>query len=154
MKDFKAAVIRFFDDLPEDIKKEIKGVKQEFKVFSDFKTFDDCCRYAGTTEVEFEAKYNELPISQTLKTIAKLEIVSNALNQGWMQDTLNTKEKKWAPYFSVSSSGLGFSYSTYNSDLANAHVGFPFCFESEEKSNHAGRQFIKLWEELLLRKID
>jgi hypothetical protein len=70
-----------------------------------------------------------------------------------MPDTLDTTQKKWFPIFSVSSSGLAFSGSLYDFGHARAAVGFPFCFESEEKSNHVGKQFIQLWEELILRKI-
>jgi hypothetical protein len=95
----------------------------------------------------------ELPVSQTLKTVAKFELFSNGINQGWMPDTLDKTQKKWFPVFKISSVGLDFSGSSYGYDLAGASVGFPFCFESEEKSNHAGKQFIQLWEELHLRKI-
>lgn len=122
--------------------------------FTDLKTFDDLCHACGTTEAEFEAKLKELPISQTLRTVAKFELLSEGINQGWRPDTLDTSQKKWLPVFTVSSSGLDFSGSSCNFDCAYATVGFPFCFESEAKSDHAGKQFIKLWEELILRKIE
>jgi hypothetical protein len=121
--------------------------------FKDLNSWEDICKANETTPAEFEARMKELPISQTLKTVAKFELLSNGINQGWMPDTLDTTQKKWFPIFSVSSSGLDFSDSCYYYDFADASVGFPFCFESEEKSDHAGKQFIQLWEELILRKI-
>ncbi len=111
------------------------------------------CKACGTTAAEFETKWKKLALSQTLKTVAKFELLSEAINQGWKPDTLDTNQKKWFPYFEVSSSGLDFSYSRYSYDFANADAGFPFAFESQEKSDYAGRVFIALWEEFIIRKI-
>lgn len=144
-------------DRPELVKELLEEAfgKEAFRKidFKDLNTFEDLCKAKGTTAAEFEAKLRELPISQTLKTVAKFELLSEGINQGWMPDTLDTTQKKWFPIFTVSSFGLAFSASVCNFDGAIANVGFPFCFESKEKSDHAGKQFIKLWEELILRKI-
>lgn len=157
MKITKETAKRLYESVPDWFKKELEDEfsKESFKKvdFRDFKTFEDLCNAVGTTEAEFELKWKDTPISQTLKTVAKFEILSDAINGGWKQDTLDTTEKKWYPWFSVSSSGLGFSGSHYNFDSAYAYVGFPFVFKTQEQSDHAGRQFIKLWEELILRKI-
>lgn len=144
-------------DRPELVKgllEEAFGKETFRKIdFKDLETFADLCKANETTEEEFETKWKDLPVSQTIKTVAKFEILSEAFNQGWKPNTLDIKEEKWFPVFSVSSSGLDFSSSYYYYVSAYAAVGFPFCFESKEKSDHAGKQFIKLWEELILRKI-
>jgi hypothetical protein len=147
-----------YEGAPDKIKKKLESEfgPETFKKidFKDLNSFEDLCKANGTTTTEFEAMLKDLPISQTLKTVAKLELLSDGINQGWMPDTLDTNQKKWFPVFNISSSGLDFSLSFYYYDHARAYVGFPFCFESEEKSNHAGKKFIKLWEELILHKID
>lgn len=147
-----------YDGAPAQIKKKLEaefGPETFRKIdFRDLKTFEDLCKANGTTSAEFEARMKELPIGQTLKTIAKFEILSKGINGTWMPDTLNTDQRKWFPVFSVSSRGLDFSGSRYIYDYSTADVGFPFCFESKEQSDHAGKQFIKLWEELILRNIE
>ena len=157
MKIEKETAKRLYESVPDWFKKDLEEAfdKESFRKidFKDLKTFEDLCKAADTTESEFTAKYKDLPISQTLKTVAKFEILSEAINDGWKPDTLDTNARKWFPYFTVSSSGLAFSDSLSACVNARASVGFPLCFKSEEQSNHAGRQFIKLWEELILRKI-
>lgn len=147
---------RIYDIQPDWMKEklELEFGKETFKKrdFTDFKTFDDVCRELGTSEQEFEDDWEHRSLSKTLKTVAKIEMLSLVINEEWMPDTLNTKQKKWFPFFSVSSSGLDFSDSGYGYVDADAGVGFPFCFESEEKSNWAGKQFTWLWEEFFLRK--
>ena len=157
MKIEKETAKRLYESVPDWFKKELEEAfdKESFKKisFKDLETFEDICKVVGTTEAEFTAKYKDMPISQTLKTVAKFEILSDAINGGWKPDTLDTSEIKWVPYFTVSSSGLDFSSSDCTCAHAHARVGFPFCFKSEAQSDHAGKQFIKLWEELILRKI-
>lgn len=147
-----------YDGAPGEIKKKLEaefGSEAFRKIdFRDLNSFEDLCKANGTTTAEFGAKLKELPISQTLKTVAKFEILSKGINGSWMPDTLNTNQKKWFPIFSVSSRGLDFSLSYFYYAYAGAHVSFPFVFESKEQSDHAGKQFIELWEELILRKID
>jgi hypothetical protein len=148
---------QIYEHVPDEFKRLLE---KEFKPetfrkidFRDLLTFDNLCKANETTEQEFEAKWKELPVSQTIKTVAKFEILSDGINQGWRPNTLDTTEKKWFPIFSVSSSGLVFSSSFYSYGFAYAHVGFPFCFKTKEQSDHAGKQFINLWEEFYLRKI-
>ena len=120
--------------------------------FKDLKTFDDLCKACGTTEAEFEKKYRDMPVSSQLVRFARMEIMTTAINQGWVKDTLDTNQRKWYPYFTVSSSGLAFSGSCCDYGDALAVVGSCLCFESEEKSDYAGKQFLKLWEEFITGK--
>jgi len=145
-----------YEHVPDGFKKRLEaefGPETFRKIsFKDIKTFEDVCKACGTTVAEFEAKWKKLALSQTLKTVAKFELLSEAINQGWKPDTLDTNQRKWFPVFDVSSSGLAFSASRYRCDTAYADACFPFCFESQEQSDHAGRVFVALWEELILRK--
>jgi hypothetical protein len=146
-----------YDTAPKRIKDKLEkefGADTFRKIdFRDLKTFNDLCLAArGISEVEFEAKIKDLPISDQMKRFARMEIQSEGINQGWIPDHSDTNQKKWFPIFEVSSSGLGFSLSHYHYVYASTYVGFCLCFETEEQSDYAGKQFIKLWEEFITGK--
>jgi hypothetical protein len=119
---------------------------------TDFKTFDDLCRACGTTEKEFEEKWKNIPVDSQTVSFQRMKILSDAINQGWTPDHFNTDQYKWFPYFKVSSSGFGFSTSYYYCGLAATRVGSRLCFETEEKSNYAGRQFTQLFQDFITGK--
>jgi hypothetical protein len=120
--------------------------------FTDLKTFDDCCRACETTEEEFEKKLNSLPVSEQTKSFERMGILSSAINQGWEPNHFNTVEKKWFPIFKVLSSGFGFSTSYYSYDRTFPPVGSRLCFKDEARSDHAGKQFTKLFQEFITAK--
>jgi hypothetical protein len=78
----------------------------------------------------------------------KAKIVTKAINQDWVPDWNNPSQYKYWPWFNLSS-GFGFSYS--GSDCAYAHsvVGSRLCFESREKSDYAGKQFLEIYKAFL-----
>ena len=81
-----------------------------------------------------------------------LEIIIEALNEGWKPDLNNHQEYKWYCYFSWSSSS--FRYSGSNSSPAYAYtssVGVRLCLKSKELADYIGEQFKYLYEEMLLR---
>jgi hypothetical protein len=45
--------------------------------------------------------------------------------------------------------GFGYLYAHNRSSIANAHIGFRLCQETEEKAKYFGQQFIELWAEYL-----
>lgn len=73
------------------------------------------------------------------------------LNEGWIPDYTNTNERKWSPYFSLSS-GFDFVYSSYVYTDAYALGGFRLCLKSEELSNYAGRNFTKEFKKYIINK--
>ena len=81
-----------------------------------------------------------------------LETVVECINGGWVVDWSNTKQKKWYVFFSISSSGFGFSYACYDCEAADTSVGSRLVFESEEKAAYAAKIFIKLYEEYFYAK--
>ena len=130
--------------------------------FTTFRNFDDLCQACGTTEREFNEKWSR--IERLLKSedvnIPKMKqddemaILVKAYNQDWVADPLNTSQKKWYPYFSVSSSGLGFSASIYDYDLTFTDVGSRFAFENEAKPDQAGKTFTKFFEQFITNKLN
>jgi hypothetical protein len=91
--------------------------------WKDFKTFDDLCRAIGTTEVDFNRKWEHADLDPITLAFERLKICTRAYNQDWPFDVYNTDQYKYYPYFSVSSSGLGFSRSDFI--FVNAGLSVP-----------------------------
>lgn len=114
------------------------------KNFNEIKTFEDACK---ELDINPQAVYYG---NDTTDEIAykKLKIVIRAINQGWIPDWDNIDQRKWWPYFNLSS-GFGFSHTHYYYDGTNTDVGSRLCFETQEKAAYAGQQFIDLYKEFL-----
>jgi hypothetical protein len=122
------------------------------KDFKDFKTFEDLCQASGTTEEEFNRKWDPTVFDPSTIAFEKIKVMTRAYNQDWPFDAYNTKQYKYYPWFEVLSSGFGFSSTLYSYDYSDASVGSRLCFENQEKAEHAGRNFIKLFEEFITAK--
>lgn len=147
----KSTAKRLYPDAPDwfqEIMRESFG--EDFfkkKDFRDIKTFEDACLELGINESEvYTDKDSEDEIAYK-----KLKVIAKAINQGWVPDWDNTNQRKWWPWFKLSS-GFGFSASAYGCDDTDAYVGSRLCFESEEKSDYAAKQFSEIYEQLLTIK--
>ncbi len=107
------------------------------------KTYEDALRELGKKDFSRENLYN--------REIArrKLEIIIEALNEGWKPDLSNHQEDKWYCYFNGLGT-LGCSYPSASPAFAYASVGVPFCLKSEKLTEYIGEQFKDLFEEMLL----
>lgn len=112
--------------------------------FTEIKSFEDACEELGIPTEQFLG-------TDTADEIAykKLKIIVKAINQGWTPDWDNTNQRKWWPWF-ILSSGFGFSFSYYDCDDTSTAVGSRLCFESEEKSDYTAKQFLDLYKEFLI----
>jgi hypothetical protein len=156
LKITKEKAKKLYPEAPDWFKKVLEETfgKDAFtkKDFNDFETFEDLCQAIGMTEEEFNNRWNPRDFDPSTIAFERLKVCTRAYNPDWQFDTFNTDQKKWYPYFTVSSSGFGFSNSYYLFDLAHSAVGSRLCFESEEKSNHAGRQFTQLFQDFITGK--
>ena len=80
----------------------------------------------------------------------KLEIIIEALNEGWEPDLSNHQEYKWYCYFTWSHPGLRCSPSFHSPTYAYTSVGVRFCLKSKELADYIGNQFKYLYEVMLL----
>lgn len=81
----------------------------------------------------------------------KLKVIVKAINGDWEPDWDDTDQKKWWPWF-VLSSGFGFSSSNSYCDDSHSTVGSRLCFESKEKSDYAATTFSRIYEDFLTIK--
>jgi hypothetical protein len=112
--------------------------------FTDIKTFRDACEAQNVNEEDILSA-NDAPDESAYK---KLKVIIKAINNGWTPDWDNLGQKKWWPYFSLSS-GFGFSITYDDCGGTDASVGSRLCFESEEKAKYAGIQFLSIYQQFL-----
>lgn len=115
--------------------------------FNDFKTFDDLCQATGTTEADFNRKWEHAALDPSTLAFERLKICTRAYNQDWKYNLYDTDQRKWAPIFTVLSSGLGFSNAGYYYGRTRTYVGSRLAFKSEPTATHAGKTFTKLFED-------
>lgn len=67
-------------------------------------------------------------------------------------DFSNRNQTKWFPWFIYSDDAAGFVYTQTHStaSYASAHFGSRLCFMTHERAEQFGKQFIELWNQVLL----
>jgi len=117
------------------------------KSWNEIETFEDACEKLGINPQD-----SSFTVSQPDEiAYRKLKIIISVINEGWVPDWNNSRERKWYPWFNLSS-GFGFAVSYYNSTGTYTIACSRLCFSSEEKSNYVGKQFIDLYETFLTIK--
>jgi hypothetical protein len=135
---------KLFDESPDWFKEQLteafgKGCFEK-RNYEGIKTFDDACKALGVSPEEI-LNENDTPDENAYK---KLKVVAKAINQKWAPDWENTDQRKYYPYF-VLSSGFGFSHSLFCCDHTDSSVGSRLCFETYDQASYAGQQFIELY---------
>jgi hypothetical protein len=152
----KETAMAIYDESSSALRKileETFGVDSFKKIdYNDFKTFDDLCRAIGTTEADFNKKWDPATFDPSTIVFERLKVCTRAYNHNWSFDAYNTEQYKYYPYFKVSSSGFGFSCTYYLCGLTPTFVGSRLCFESSAKAEHAGKTFLKLFEDFIIAK--
>lgn len=132
------------DWLKEKLDDEFGAETFQAKAYEEIKTFEDACAQLGIdpltvcnpADTTDEAAYK------------KLKVVVKAVNNGWQPDWNKTDQRKWWPWFRLSS-GFGFSVSDFDCVSADSGVGSRLCFQTEEKSDYTAKQFIELYKDFI-----
>jgi hypothetical protein len=114
------------------------------------KTFEDACAVLGI-DPSAQVVIGDDPESGALRAIRELTIVAKALNQGWKPDWSNDDERKYYPWFDLSS-GSSASFFDYVRDCSYSCVGSRLVFKSKELAEHAGKQFLSTYERWMVIK--
>ena len=80
-----------------------------------------------------------------------LEIIIEALNEGWKPDFNDFKQRKWYCCFYSAATGLRCSHSHYSPSDAYTNFSVRFYLKSKELADYIGEQFKYLYEEMVLR---
>lgn len=135
----KKALENLFADhiRPKDIKERIK-------------TFEDACAELGVKPEDYLV--NNHPDAKGLNALAKLTIISKALNEEWEPDWSNENEYKYYPYFKFKKGKLAFSYSDCYYWRTLTLVCSRLSYKSPELAIYAGEQFADIYNDFLLMK--
>jgi len=128
------------------MKKETKKTEKGFD-FRTITSFEAAC--AATNKIPDDV-YHEKDAPDDVER-KKLKVITEAINHGVIMDYKNKNQRKWFPIFYVSSSGLVFDDSLCDYDCTHTYCGSRLCFETEEKSDFAGKTFIKSYEIMLTK---
>ena len=132
----------------QERKLELEELFPELKPIS---IIDRVKTYEDALEVLRRDHFDEKNLYPRETARRMLEIIIEALNEGWKPDLSNHQEYKWYCYFSGSRAGLGCSYAIHSPANASANVGIRLCLKSKELADYVGEQFKYLYEEMLLR---
>ena len=112
--------------------------------YKQIKTYEDALRVLGREDFSRENLYP--------REIArrKLEIIIEALNEGWKPDFNNVKQSKWYCFSIGVNTSLEFSSSTISHTAANTNFSIHLCLKDKEIADYVGEQFTDLYEEMLL----
>lgn len=148
MKIDKTTAKKLFPESPEWFKEEL--IKQfgketfEKRDFRDIKTFEDACKELDISTAQFLGGD-----TRDETAYKKLKIIIQAINQGWTPNWSNSSQRKWWPWF-VLSSGFGFSYSDCNYTYTFAGVSSRLCTDTKEKAVYMATQFEAEYKDYLL----
>ena len=116
-----------------------KETKKE--VTERIKTFEDAMAETGRPAVPEFSDVTE-DMRDYFKAQYKMVVIAEALNEGWKADWADGNQKKWFPWFYVSSSGFAFNDTNYNYSNPNAGDSSRNCLKIYIVRGHASRQKI------------
>ena len=129
---------------PKDITEEVKSYEDACRVLGYNVTEDSVLRREGFRPDEIARR--------------KLEIITEALNEGWAPDWNNTNEYKYYPWFYIQpyggadkAAGLTYASTYYAASYSSANIGSRLCYKTRNLAAYAGEQFKELYKIMLLK---
>lgn len=116
-------------------------------VMDRIKTFEDAMEETGRKDVP---DFSDLPKDMRKRFIAlyKMEVITEALNEGWKADWDNLDENKYYPYFIMSPSSFAFYVSNFGCACAYAGSGSRLYYKTRELAEYSAKQFIDIWKDI------
>lgn len=91
---------------------------------------------------------------EALIALNELFTIAEAWNKAddFVPDFSNGNQDKWFPWFYYDKDAAGFVYACtpYTPSYTNANVGSRLCFKTANRARQFGKQFIELWNKVLL----
>lgn len=121
------------------------------KVTERIKTYEDACRELNINPID-ETTLTSNGFTKDEIIYRKIKTITEALNEGWQANWNDENQNKWIPYFYPnSSSGFVFDDTLCCSSSAIAAYGVRLCFKTRALAEYAGKQFIDIWNKVLLK---
>ena len=117
-------------------------------IIDKIKDFDDILELSGYESEEEFLPYKKPKNKKELRlnNIARLQLIAEVYNEGWVEDWLNNQQYKYYPYFNKSSGS--WVVGGYDCD-ASISFGSLVYFKDKERALDAGNKFIKIYSEIL-----
>ena len=131
----------------QERKLELEELFPELKPIS---IIDRVKTYEDALEVLRRDHFNEKNLYPREIARRMLEIIIEALNEGWKPNFNDIKQSKWYCFSIGVNTGLRFSSSTISHTSANTNINVHLCLKSKELADYVGEQFTDLYEEMLL----
>ena len=93
--------------------------KQEVKPMESIKTLEDALSATG---IPATPEFNEAPedLREYLKAVYEAVVITKAIVGDWKPDWNDSNQRKWLPWFKLSSGGFVFNDATYGYSYALA----------------------------------
>jgi len=104
-------------------------------------------------EMPATPEFNEVPeeMKDYFKAVYEAVAITKALVQGWKADWNDSNQRKWYPWFHMSSGGFVFDVASDGCSLASAGDASRLCFPTKEMAEYAGRQFTEVYSRMILK---
>jgi len=125
-------------------------MEKEKATMESIKTVEDACNVTGMPATP---EFNEVPeeLREYLKAVYEAVVITMALVGDWKADWNDSNQRKWFPWFRMSSGGFVFSDSVCAYSYARAGYASRLCFPTEELARYAGRQFTDVYSRIILK---
>ena len=82
------------------------------KITDRIKTYQDSCKDLDTEPIS-DDYFQDSGLTEDEIAFRKIKAITKSLNEGWKPDWNNSNEKKWYPWFKLSSGGFVFDDAGY-----------------------------------------
>jgi len=119
---------------------ELEAPVKKLSTYSDMKNHSDALLFIKLKGIAQKDK------TEREKAMDKLIDIADAINEGWTPDWSNGNQKKWRCWFEwdKKTSAFVFYATVYGWTCTNANVGSRLCFESSDKAEFFGENFMDL----------
>lgn len=124
-----------------------KEVFENQNITDRIKSFEDAMEETGRPNVP---DFSCLPadMRKHFTALYKMEVITEALNEGWKPNWDNDDEYKHYPWFIMTPSSFAFGSSCFDYSVASAGCGSRLKFRTSELAKYAAEQFINIWKDI------
>lgn len=122
------------------------------KITDKIKSFEDAMAATGRPTVPAFADVPE-DMREYFQAHYKMAVIAESLNEGWKADWNDFDQRKYLPWFDYTMASSGFAFYATNYSYSDAYAGcaFRLCFAERELAEYAGREFIDIWNVILMK---
>jgi len=124
--------------------------KQEVTPMESIKTVEDALNVTG---MPVTPEFNEVPeeMRDYFKAVYAAVAITKAIVGDWKADWNDGSQRKWYPWFEMSSGGFVFDGASCGRSYALAGCSSRLCFPTEEMAEYAGRTFTDVYSQIILK---